>query len=70
MIIKRLFQKPFIVVSSCGNAKYFLMSLAKNFRESDKADFNNLLNSFSIIHYDNSGSVRNYILKIVQMPVR
>lgn len=50
-------------VSSCDNVKDFLEACGHKFRESGKAEIN--LDSFTIVHYNNSGSVRKYILKIV-----
>lgn len=51
-------------------SKILLRPLAKNSENPDMVEINNLLNSFSNACYDNSGGVRNYILKIVQIANR
>lgn len=49
--------------------KIFLRPLAKNFKESDKLIIN-ILNTFCYACYDNSGGVRNYILKTFKLSVQ
>lgn len=60
----------FCGIPSSDNMKNFLEAIGWKFKESDKAEAQNLLSNFPNVKYDNSGSVRNYILKLVQIASR
>nr|XP_009800151.1 PREDICTED: uncharacterized protein LOC104246104 [Nicotiana sylvestris] len=53
-----------------GNAKYFLSAIGQKFLESDKAEIGNLMDSLSTIKYDLVGSVRDHIMKLVNIATK
>lgn len=69
MVINGPFLKPFLVKFH-RLTKEFLKANGQKFKESDKIETHNSLNSFSNAKFDNSENVRNYILKLVQIATR
>ncbi|XP_019261993.1 PREDICTED: uncharacterized protein LOC109239856 [Nicotiana attenuata] len=53
-----------------GNAKDFLSAIGQKFLESDKAEIGSLIDSLSTIKYDLVGSVRDHIMKLVNIATK
>ncbi|XP_009800414.1 uncharacterized protein [Nicotiana sylvestris] len=53
-----------------GNAKDFLSAIGQKFLVSDKADIGSLIDSLSTIKYDLVGSVRDHIMKLVNIATK
>lgn len=51
----------------CDNAADFLKAIEEKFKESDKAETTNLMNSLSNMKYDENGSVREHCLKMIDI---
>ena len=51
----------------CDSAADFLKAIEEKFKESDKAETTNLLNSLSNMKYDGNGSVREHCLKMIDI---
>ncbi|KAM1443641.1 hypothetical protein ACFX2I_039895 [Malus domestica] len=49
------------------NAKQFMKSIEEKYKESEKTETGNLMNSLTTIKYDGEGSVREYILKVIEI---
>nr|XP_009764563.1 PREDICTED: uncharacterized protein LOC104216243 [Nicotiana sylvestris]XP_016514130.1 PREDICTED: uncharacterized protein LOC107830949 [Nicotiana tabacum] len=53
-----------------GNAKDFLSAIGQKFLESDKVEIDSLIDSLSTIKYDLVGSVRDHIMKLVNIATK
>lgn len=55
---------------SYKTTKEFLNAIEQTLKETDKAESENLLNSFTITKFDNISGIKEYILIIVQLAKR
>ncbi|XP_062005369.1 uncharacterized protein LOC133722499 [Rosa rugosa] len=51
----------------CERAADFLAAIEEKFKESDKAEITNLMNTLSTMKYDGNGSVREHCLKMIDI---
>ncbi|KAM1649269.1 hypothetical protein ACFX14_010564 [Malus domestica] len=49
------------------NAKKFMQSIEEKYKESEKTETGNLMNALTTIRYDGEGSVREYILRVIDI---
>nr|XP_018628690.1 uncharacterized protein LOC104103254 [Nicotiana tomentosiformis]XP_033513866.1 uncharacterized protein LOC104103254 [Nicotiana tomentosiformis] len=71
MIMKRFISDQIKgAIKDNGNAKDFLSAIGQKFLESDKAEIGNLIDSMSTIKYDLVGSVRDHIMKLVNIATK
>ncbi|XP_070022432.1 uncharacterized protein [Nicotiana sylvestris] len=71
MIMKRSISEHIKgAIKDNGNAKDFLSAIGQKFLESDKAEIGSLINSLSTKKYDLVGSVRDHIMKLVNIATK
>lgn len=58
------------IAPSFKTAKEFLDAIRQKFKVSNKVDFGNLMSNFTNAEYDNTGGIKDYIMRIVQIATR